>query len=155
MPADTIHAAELESRSQGWRSSVRQRASSGSPGKGEPDVAIFSLVGEGGQGLVSVVLEIRQVLAGQVTQDHAVREAAARVDDPRPDPASQPAEVVEADAIEDVGRTVGPKSHFRPPAEEKLPEPPGRVGVDAQHVPVVEASLRVPVLDGGVPATPS
>ena len=100
---------------------ARQATVSGSPGKGEPDVATFSLVDEGGQGLVSVALEIRQVLAGQVTQDHAVREAAARVDDPRPDPASQPAEVAEADAIEDAGRAVRRKSHFRPPAEEKLP----------------------------------
>ena len=38
---------------------ARQATVSGSPGNGEPDIAIFSLVDEGGQGLVSVALEIR------------------------------------------------------------------------------------------------
>ncbi len=38
---------------------ARQAAVSGSPGKGEADIAIFSLVDEGGQSLVSVALEIR------------------------------------------------------------------------------------------------
>ena len=44
-----------------------------------------------------------------------------RADDPRPDPATQLAEVVEADAIEDVGRTARRKSHFRPPAKSSCP----------------------------------
>jgi hypothetical protein len=38
---------------------ARQASMTGSPGKGQSDIAIFSLVDEGGQGLVSVALEIR------------------------------------------------------------------------------------------------
>lgn len=41
---------------------ARQASTSSGPGKGDPDVATFSLVDISGQGLVSVTLEIRWVL---------------------------------------------------------------------------------------------